>query len=291
MSSIISANQSINKYYDLYRDSEVVFTKDIIRLLKIDLRQICVKCAGNQWPCLINSTSFQMVKIILGTNSGAYTQITNKDAPPISVRFCFINEDGNPLLFFVNCKAIEVQMYDSSKELAIVTLSFTQRPPDDLILKLGTLLDANNAFLNRKDERVTINEATQKLLGLEKKEMIVTIQGVPRRCILWDISFGGAKILMMGLANFLKGKDCVLRFTFIDPDETVDVSGKVMMATPLQERKDICQLGLKFDEDKIPYIYKIRLNNFLTANKKAILNQVNQINQSVEKKDPVKAKE
>lgn len=290
MSSIISANQSINKFYDLYRENEVVFTKDIIRLLKIDLRQICVKCAGNQWPCLINSTSFQMVKIILGTNSGAYAQITNKDAPPISVRFCFINDDGNPLLFFVNCKAIEVQMYDSSKELAIVTLAFTQRPPDDLILKLGTLIDANNAFLNRRDERVTINEATQKRLGLEKKEMIVTIQGVPRRSILWDISFGGAKILMMGLANFLKGKDCALHFSFIDPDEAVDVPGKVMAANPLQDRKDICQLGIKFDEEKIPYTYKIRLNNYLTSSKKAILNQVSQINQSIEKPDPVKVK-
>lgn len=268
MGSLVSTNQSINKYYDLYRDSEVVFTKDIIRLLRIDLRQVYVKCGGNQWPCLINSTSFQMAKVILGTTGGAYQEITKKDAPPVNLRFCFVGDDGNPIYFFVTCHTTEVQQYDEGKGLAIVTLSFTQRPPDDLIFKLGTLIDVNHSFAERKDVRVPINEASLKSLGLEKKEMTANIQNVPRNCILWDIGFAGIKILVMGIANFLKDKDCVLKFEFIDPDEDIEVKGKILSAEPFEGRKDICQVEVQFIEEEIPFLYKVRINNHFTNQKK-----------------------
>ena len=64
MGLAIATNQQINNYYDLYRENEIVFTKDILRSLRVDPRQIYVKCSGAQWPCIINSTSFQMAKII-----------------------------------------------------------------------------------------------------------------------------------------------------------------------------------------------------------------------------------
>ena len=90
MGLAIATNQQINNYYDLYRENEIVFTKDILRSLRVDPRQIYVKCAGAQWPCIINSTSFQMAKIIIGTSGGAFRQITHKDAPPVNLCFCFI---------------------------------------------------------------------------------------------------------------------------------------------------------------------------------------------------------
>ena len=102
MGPTIAVNQIINRYYDLYRENEIIFTKDIIRYLKIDLRQIYVKCAGAQWPCIINSTSFQMTKIIIGTAGGAFQQITKKDAPPVNIRYCFIEDDGHPIYFFLD---------------------------------------------------------------------------------------------------------------------------------------------------------------------------------------------
>lgn len=271
MGPTIATNQLVNKYYDLYRSNEVTFTKDIIRSLKVDLRQIYVKCAGSQWPCIINSTSFQMAKIILGTAGGAYQLITKKDAPPVNIRFCFIDDDSRPMYFFVTAHVTEVTPYVGSNDLAVITLTFTQRPPDDFIMKVGTLLDANFSFLNRKDECISINENSQRLLHLGKKETIIFIQGVPRRCILWDISFSGAKIIIMGIANFIKGKDCVLRFMFSDPDEVVDVKGVAVAANPLEGRKDIVSVGIQYDSEAVPLAYKVRINDYLSTNKKAFL--------------------
>lgn len=267
----IATNQQISNYYDFYRDKEIIFSKDILRSLRIDPRQIYIKCNGAQWPCIINSTSFQMAKIILGTKGGAFAQITKKDAPPVSLRFCFIEPDNEPLSFFIAGKVTEVTPYMNSQELAIITLTYTQRPPDDLILKLGTLIEANINFVQRREERIVINEDSKHKLNIEREESIIYIQNVPRRCILRDMSFSGAKVILLGLSKFIRDKEAVLRIQFSDPIETVDIKGTVVNADLIEGRQDIVAASIKFDENQVPLSYKIHINNYVTMNRKSFL--------------------
>lgn len=271
MSFSITTNQQINEYYNKYRENEIIFSKDIMRFLRLDPRQIYVKCAGSQWPCIINSTSFQQAKIIIGTNGGAFHQITKKDAPPVNLRFCFIESDNQPLIFFVTCRVTDVTPYMNSKELAILTLSFTQRPPDDLIYKIGSLIDANQGFIYRKEERIVLNEDTKRLLGINKKESIVYIQSVPRRCIIWNLSFTGAKIIVLGVPKFLENKDCIIRLLFSDPTEIIDVKGTIVSVKTVEGRQDLVEAGIKFDENQVPLAYKMRINDFLSNRRKKFL--------------------
>ena len=267
----IATNQLINEYYNRYRENELVFTKDIMRILRTDPRQIYIKCAGSQWPCIINSTSFQQAKIIIGTSGGAFQQITKKDAPPVSLRYGFTELDGQPLVFFVTCRVSDVTPYMNSHDLAVVTLSFTQRPPDDLIYKIGTLLSADDNFTHRKEDRIVINDDSKRALGIFKKETIIYIQNVPRRCILWNLSFSGAKVVLMGIPKFLRGKDCITRFLFSDPDEIVDVKGTIVQADSVEGRQDLSAIGIKFDENQVPLSYKIRINDYLSTTRKKML--------------------
>ncbi len=271
MSFSITTNQQINEYYNKYRENEIIFSKDIMRFLRLDPRQIYVKCAGSQWPCIINSTSFQQAKIIIGTNGGAFQQITKKDAPPVNLRFCFIESDNQPLIFFVTCRVTDVTPYMNSKELAILTLSFTQRPPDDLIYKIGSLIDANQGFIYRKEERIVLNEDTKRLLGINKKESIVYIQSVPRRCILWNLSFTGSKIIVLGVPKFLENKDCIIRLLFSEPTEIIDVKGTIVSVKTVEGRQDLVEAGIKFDENQVPLAYKMRINDFLSNRRKKFL--------------------
>lgn len=271
MSFSITTNQQINEYYNKYRENEIIFSKDIMRFLRLDPRQIYVKCAGSQWPCIINSTSFQQAKIIIGTNGGAFHQITKKDAPPVNLRFCFIESDNQPLIFFVTCRVTDITPYMNSKELAILTLSFTQRPPDDLIYKIGSLIDANQGFIYRKEERIVLNEDTKRLLGINKKESIVYIQSVPRRCILWNLSFTGSKIVVLGVPKFLENKDCIIRLLFSDPTEIIDVKGTIVSVKTVEGRQDLVEAGIKFDENQVPLAYKMRINDFLSNRRKKFL--------------------
>lgn len=290
MSFSITTNQQINEYYNKYREDEIVFTKDIIRFLRMDPRQVYIKCAGSQWPCIINSTSFQQAKIIIGTSGGAFQQITKKDAPPVNLRYCFIEQDNTPLIFFVTCRVTDVTPYNNSHELAIVTLSFTQRPPDDLIFKLGTLIDANQGFLYRKEERIILNDDTKRILGIYKKESIVYIQNVPRRCILWNLSFSGAKIVVLGVPKFLENKDCIIRLLFSEPNEIIDVKGTIVSAVAVEGRQDLAEAGIKFDENQVPLAYKIRINDYLSNRRKKFLEASSKVQNTQESEEEKKKK-
>lgn len=276
----IATSQQLTRYYDQYRDTEITFTKDIIRALGLDPRQIYVKCNGGQWPCIINSTSFQLVRIIIGTKGGAFSELAKKDAPNVSLRFCFRTEGENDtIMFLVSCRVTQIQPYMNSRELVVVTLQFTQRPPDDLIEIVGRLLEANANAVRRREERIVINEDSKRKLGLVKEECIVDVQGVPRHCVLRDISFSGAKVLLIGLSQFLANKDAVLHLGFEDPNETILIKGTVVSADIIQGRKDICAVGIKFDENQTPISYKMHLNDYLTQIRKTQLSASDQIAQ------------
>ena len=104
----VTTSQQLTRYYDLYRDKEITFTKDIIRTLNLDPRQIYIKCNGGQWPCIINSTSFQLARIIIGTRSGAFAEISKKDSQNVvQLRFCFYEVENQLLSFFL----LKLQVY------------------------------------------------------------------------------------------------------------------------------------------------------------------------------------
>ncbi len=272
----IVTSQQITRYYDLYRSTEIIFSKDIIRNLNMDPRQIYIKVAGSQWPCIVNSTSFQKARIIIGVKGGAYKEISKPDAPQVQLRFCFNSDSNQPLSFFISGKVTNITPYLNSTELAIVTLTFTQRPPDDFIEMLGYLLDANINFMRRKEERIPINDDTRRLLNISREETIIVIDKVPRHCILRDLSFGGAKVIIMGLAQFLTSKDAVLHITFADTNERIALAGKVMGAEPVEGRKDIISINIKYNEETVPLNYKLHINTYLSSVRKKMLNSQTQ---------------
>lgn len=276
----IATIQQINKYYDQYRDTEITFTKDIIRALGLDPRQVYVKCNGGQWPCIVNSTSFLHTKIIIGTKGGAFSELAKKDAPNVNIRFCFRQENDNEAItFLVTGRVAQIQPYMNSRELVIVTIQFTQRPPDDLIETVGRLLEANANAVRRREERIVISEDTKRKLKLAKEECIVVVQGVPRHCVLRDISFSGAKVLLIGLSQFLSNKESTLKLEFDNPPEEIQIKGTIVSADLIEGRKDICAASIKFDENQIPLSFKLYLNDYLTNVRKTQLSASDQIAQ------------
>lgn len=278
----IATSQQLTKYYDQYRDTEITFTKDIIRALGLDPRQVYVKCNGGQWPCIINSTSFQHAKIIVGTKGGAFQALAVKDAPTASIRFCFNEqEDDGIITFLVSSRVAEIRPYMNSKDLVIVTLQFTARPPDDLIEIVGRLLEANANAIRRREERVLINDDSKRKLNLAKEECNVIVQSVPRHCVVRDLSFSGARVILIGLSQYLTGKEAILRLEFNEPSEIVSVRGTIVSADLIQGRKDVCIASIKFDEAALPLSFKMHLNGYLTSVRKTQLSASEQLAQKV----------
>ncbi|MDR2111016.1 MAG: PilZ domain-containing protein [Spirochaetaceae bacterium] len=181
-----------------------------------------------------------------------------------SLRYCFRNADtGAPVTFFVSARSTGYAPYGGSKDVAMFNLQFTQRPPDDLIEIMGRLLDANVNSAKRREERILLTTETLRKLKLLSKETSVFIQGVPRRCILRDISFSGAKIIMMGVAKFLVDRESALRIDFDDPRASFLMKGKFIRFENVEGRKELVALAVLFDDAAIPMGYKMRINDYL----------------------------
>jgi len=264
--------QQISRYYDQYSQTDVTFTRDVIRTTLLYPKQIYLKCLGYQWPCILYSSSMQGAKIITNVRN-SFKQIVAKANNMVSLRYSFIQRDKpDPISFFVNARVMEYSPYDADKpELSFLTLNFTNRPSDELILKLGVLLDAHSASMNRKEERIPLNPEVIKTLKISAKDTQVMIDHIPRKCILRDLSFSGARVIIMGVPKFILNKPAVLKLAFNDPNEKVDLQGKVIRFEAIEGRQDVGAFVIQFTEEEIPVEYKLRLSSyFKTSGKRKI---------------------
>jgi hypothetical protein len=260
----VLTSQKITVYYERFKTIDVTFTKEIIQVTGLITNQVYLKCVGDFWPCVIYSSSFQGAKIVANRRSGILQKLEQANNM-VSLRFCFKNPDtGNPVTFFVTTRSAGYTSYGGSKDVGLFALQFTQRPPDDLIEIMGRILDATVNSTKRREERILITPDSTRRLSLLSKESAVFIQGVPRRCILRDISFSGAKIIMMGVAKFLVDRDAAMRMDFDDPRESFLMRGKFIRSEIVEGRKDLVALAILFDETIVPMGYKIRINDFLS---------------------------
>ena len=172
-----AVSQQLNRYYNLYKNIDVTFSKEVVSTLNFEPKQVFVRCSGGQWPCIINSASMTKAKIICGKKSG---------------------------------------------------------------------------FLDRLRSGVTS----------------VNIDAVPRRCLIRDLSFSGAKILLVGIANFLVNKEVVLRFAFDDPQSVFGIKGRAIRTEPVEGRKDLVALAVQYYPKNIPMMYKMYLNKYFSVVRK-----------------------
>jgi len=257
--------QRVEAFYNTFKGIDITFTKDMIQVTGLITEQVHLKCGSDFWPCVFFSTSFQGAKVVANIKSGLIDKL-QKANNSVSLRFCFKSpEDGNPLTFFVAGRVLGLAPYKNSNDVSLLSVQFTQRPPDDLIEIIGRVLDANVNSSKRKTDRILITTEAQRKLKLFSKETVVFIQGVPRRCILRELAFSNAKVIMLGVAKFIIDKDITLRFDFDDPRESFLVKGRFVNSDEVQGKQEMVALAMDYDEPNIPMGYKIRINEYLNT--------------------------
>jgi hypothetical protein len=240
----------------------VTFTKEMIQVTGLLTEQVHLKCGSDFWPCVFYSTSFMGAKIVANIKSGLMEKLQRANNS-VSLRLCFKSADKtNPVTFFVAGRVTGAAPYRNSAEIFMLTIQYTQRPPDYLIEVVGRVLDANVNSSKRKEMRIILNTEIVRKIKLLSRETAVFIQGVPRRCILRDMSFSGAKVVMMGVAKFLVDKEAALRFDFDDPRESFLIKGKFIRSEDVEGKKEMIALAMEYDETQVPMGYKIRINEF-----------------------------
>lgn len=262
----IPTSQQIGKWFDLYRTIDVTFTKEIIKSTGLDARGVYLKCVGEQWPCVVYSSSFSGAKVIASAKQSLSQRVSQANSL-VSLRFSFkLPDKPDPVSFFIGAKVLGYSNYaqSGSGDLQYVSMQYTQRPPDDFIDIMGHLLEANMNASRRRDERILLSPDAMRRMNLVSKDSFVFVQGVPRKCILRDLSFSGAKAIIVGLAKFLVGKECVLRVEMEEPRESLEIKGTIVRYEDVEGRKDLTAIAIHFDEAAVPMTFKMHINDYVS---------------------------
>jgi hypothetical protein len=261
----VLTSQKIATFYERFREIDVTYTKEIIQVTGLQSKQVYLKCVSDVWPCVIYSSSFVGAKVAVNIKSGLIAKLQQANNM-VSIRFCFKDPNGGEqVTFFVSARSVGYSPYGGSQDVALFTVQFTQRPPDDLIEIMGRLLDANFNSTKRRDDRIVLSTDNIRRLNLLSGEAAVFMQGVPRRCIMRDISFSGVRIVMMGVLKFLLDKEASIRMDFNEPRQSYLIKGRFTTAENVESRKDLLVLNLAFDDTAIPMGYRMRLNDYFSA--------------------------
>ncbi|HUX51788.1 MAG TPA: PilZ domain-containing protein [Spirochaetia bacterium] len=260
----ITTSQQIARYYEQFNAIDVTFTKEVIKATLLYPKQVYLKCLGYQWSCIVYSTSMIGARVLVNLHS-TLNETVRKANNLVSLRFSFLQRDkADPLTFFVASKITGFTPYGPKKpDFSFVSLQYTQRPPDGLIEILGELLEANVNSQKRSEDRIAVTADSMRKIGLTSKEATVLIQGVPRRCILRDLSFSGAKVVIFGIAQFIVNRDAVLRLELEEPANILEIEGKIVRFEPVEGRSDIAAFAIQFTETAVPMDYKLRVNTYL----------------------------
>lgn len=261
----ILTSQQIAKYFELYSRTEITFNRQVIAATGLVPNNVSLKVVDRQWVCLVYASSMVGARVICGVKASFFEDL-RQAGNHASLRYSFKQaEKSDPISFFVPSRVTGYTQYNpKNPDVQLVAIEFTQRPPDDLIQILGRLLEANANAQRRKDERIILTPESIKKLGLDSRGFLVYVENVPRKCIVRDLSFGGAKVLVSGIAKFLVNKKASLKLIRTEGAEEVMVPGVIARVEDVEGRRDIVALALKFEDDP-PVSYKLLINSYLTG--------------------------
>ena len=259
--SIVAGHQ-IHKLYEEYSHVELAFNKSMIKLTGLEPKKIYLKIKGDQTSCILYTCSMKGAKVIINMNPDSF-ELLKRANNFVNLRLAFFKpEDKNSLVFYVPANVDGYKNFNEKhKDTYIFSLSFTQKPSDDLITILGSIIQEKEKFEKRQDKRITINSKIVQELGLTSNNITIEIEKIKRLSLLRNISATGANIILSCIPKFVMNKEIIMYLISASLKMKIEVAGKIVRYGGVQGRKDLFELGIQFDKDNIPIEYKHLINS------------------------------
>jgi len=261
----IVTNQIIKELFNKYRSIDVTFNKEVCKSTGLQPKKILLKLKDGPLPCILYSTSMEASRVLVSIPNPVLKNLVENEST-VSLRFSFLKEEGSKdieLNFFIQGRLSNFTRYSQEQpDLYFCTINYSTRPPDDLIEILGFLLEANVNATKRKEERILVTVASLKKLDLGSKNCVISVDGIPRKGILRDLSFSGIKVIIQGNAKFLLNKEALVRI-ISSKGKYISISGRILRFEEVQGRRDLAAVAIHFTLEALPLSYKVMINDFL----------------------------
>jgi len=265
----IVTTQQLARYYERFKNTDVTFNRQVISAVGLAAKGVYLKAQDRQLSCTVFSSSMTSARVVASV-PGRMMAALKQPTARLSLRWCFkLPDKVEPMTFFVACRPTGFTHYAvQGPDVHFITLEFTQRPPDDLILILGSLLEAKFNSQKRKDERIVLNPETMKKLGLETREATLVVEGRASKCVLRDLSFSGATVLATGNAGALADRAVTLKFFPGDQSPELAIAGRINRADEVGGRRGILAVSIEYTGDP-PMSYKLLINSYVSTFRRA----------------------
>jgi hypothetical protein len=256
--------QHLSRLYEEFGETEVTFNAQVILECGLITSDVRLTLGSQHLPCVLYACSMKGARVIAEIGQGSTDLLTHSNSATLHLGFKQSGEKV-PVSFFVGCRVESLSEYNSQKQhMRFVALEFSQRPSDALVGILGSLLEIKSNALRRRDQRIVLTPENMKKIGLESRESCVAIDGSSRRCLVRDLSFGGAKVLlsMLGLPQgprkaLLKLQKCEIQ------DDTV-LDGSIVRVEDVEGHQDLVALSIQYSTDP-PISYKQKINSIFSS--------------------------
>ena len=84
--------------------------------------------------------------------------------------------------------------------------------------------------------------------------------------MIHDISFSGARILIVGPANYLVDKPAKLDLVFAGSANSVELAGSIVRGDTTENKKGVAIVSAQIDEKAVPLDYKLKIAVYLQKN-------------------------
>lgn len=256
-------SQHLGQLYELHSDTEVTFNAQVILESGLVTPDVRLTMGSRHLDCVLYACSMKGARIVLEVGPAEADDLI-RSASAVALRLTFRQSgDPHPLSFFVTARIESLSEYNPVKpHVRIAFLEFTQRPPDALVAVLGSLLEIKSNAVRRRDQRIAITPEVMRLIGLDSRESCLAIDGTSRRCLLRDLSFGGAKVLLCTIGLPQSPQKVLLKLQRCDvPDDTL-LDGNIVRVEDVLGHDDLVALSIKYTDP--PLSYKQKINNLFT---------------------------
>jgi len=249
--------------YDRYKYDEITFSGTIQKSSGIIVREIYLMTEDSKWPCTIISASMTGIKVSANLSAEELPVIGGSASIQVHFSFMGMKPYFIPISFYVSYLLAEITNTSiSGDDIHLLTMSAAEAPPDFLIRMLGELIGVQTLTTKRAENRITVNTTTADELGLKSTHCRLRIDENWHECSLGDLSFSGCQIIL-NFRNSAAKKKVLLEILFREPDTLFEIPGCVLRFKVMKESGDKAAAGIRFDEDKIPHEYTMRLHNLL----------------------------
>lgn len=257
--------QHLARLFEEFGGTEVTFNAQVIMESGLVTSDVRLTIGSHHRSCVLYACSMKGARVIVEISRDDHDLLA-RSSSMTTLRLSFRQkEEKSPVSFIVPCHAASLSDYNTNKpQLRFATLEFTQKPPDALVNILGSLLEIKTNAIRRRDQRVILTPENMKKIGLDSRESCLSINGAPLRCLVRDLSFGGAKVLLSMLGVPSDARKALLKLQRCEVQDDTVLDSSIVRVEDVQGHDDLVALSLQYATEP-PISYKQKINSIFSA--------------------------